>query len=83
MRWFKWLYPGMRIKRWIFLFSVGILAVMFAAGFLWFGYVKYTYTHKANTLIFGTLLFVLGVFMMITGMRKMVKSFVTVFLPRR
>ena len=83
MRWFKWLYPGMRIKRWIFLFSVGILAVMFAAGFLWFGYVKYTYTHKANTQIFGTLLFVLGVFMMVIGMRKMVKSFVTVFLPRR
>lgn len=83
MRWFKWLYPGMRIKRWIFLFSVGILAVMFAAGFLWFGYEKYMYNHKANTLIFGTLLFVVGVLMMIIGMRKMVKSFVTVFLPRR
>ncbi|MDD5073543.1 MAG: YvcK family protein [Candidatus Omnitrophica bacterium] len=83
MRWFKWLYPGMRIKRWIFLFSVGILAVMFAAGFLWFGYVKYMYTHKANLLVFGTLLFVLGVILMIIGMRKMVKSFVTVFLPRR
>ncbi|MFA5339228.1 MAG: YvcK family protein [Candidatus Omnitrophota bacterium] len=83
MRWFKWLYPGMRIKRWIFLFSVGILAVMFAAGFLWFGYVKYMYTHKANLLVFGTLLFMLGVLLMIIGMRKMVKSFVTVFLPRR
>jgi uncharacterized cofD-like protein len=73
----------MRIKRWIFLFSVGILAVMFAAGFLWFGYVKYMYTHKANLLVFGTLLFMLGVLLMIIGMRKMVKSFVTVFLPRR
>ena len=83
MRWFKWLYPGMRIKRWIFLFTLGILAVMFAAGFLWFGYVKYTYNHKANLLIFGTLLFMLGILMMIIGIRKMVKSFVTVFLPRR
>lgn len=83
MRWFKWLYPGMRVKRWIFLFALGIIAVMFAAGFLWFGYEKYRYTHKANTIIFGALLFVLGVLMMIIGIRKMVKSFVTVFLPRR
>ena len=83
MRWFKWLYPGMRIKRWIFLFALGIMAVMFAAGFLWFGYTKYMNTHKANLLVFGTLLFVAGVFMMIIGIRKMVKSFVAVFLPRR
>jgi uncharacterized cofD-like protein len=73
----------MRIKRWIFLFSLGIFAVMFAAGFLWFGYAKYTETHKANYLVFGTLLFVAGVIMMTIGIRKMVKSFVTVFLPRR
>lgn len=83
MRWFKWLYPGMKVKRWIFLFTVGIIAVMFAAGFLWFGYVKYVHSHKANTIVFGTLLFVLGILMMIVGIRKMVKSFVTVFLPRR
>ncbi|MDD5737819.1 MAG: YvcK family protein [Candidatus Omnitrophica bacterium] len=83
MRWFKWLYPGMRIKRWIFLFSIGISAVMFSAGFLWFGYEKYLATHKANYLVFGTLLFCAGVVMMTIGIRKMVKSFVTVFLPRR
>jgi len=83
MRWFKWLYPGMRIKRWIFLFTLGIVAVMFAAGFLWFGYAKYLDTHKANLLVFGTLLFMTGIVMMIIGIRKMVKSFVTVFLPRR
>jgi len=83
MRWFKWLYPGMRIKRWIFLFTLGISAVMFSAGFLWFGYERYFATHKANYLVFGTLLFMAGIIMMTIGIRKMVKSFVTVFLPRR
>lgn len=83
MRWFKWLYPGMRIKRWIFLFTLGISAVMFSAGFLWFGYERYFATHKANYLVFGTLLFMTGIIMMTIGIRKMVKSFVTVFLPRR
>ncbi len=79
MRWFKWLYPGMRVKRWIFLFAFGIFLEMLAAGFLWQG----SLMKKTDSVIIGTLLFLLGVTLMIVGLRKMVKSFITVFLPRR
>ncbi|MFH0771374.1 MAG: YvcK family protein [Candidatus Omnitrophota bacterium] len=79
MRWLKWLYPGMKVKRWIFLFSFGILLVMISAGFLWYG------SSEKNTdlIITGSLLFFCGVTLLIVGIRKMVKSFVTVFIPRR
>lgn len=79
MRWFKWLYPGMRVKRWIFLFAFGIFLEMLSAGFLWQG----SLMKKTDSVIIGTLLFLLGVTLMIVGLRKMVKSFITVFLPRR
>ncbi|MDP2942108.1 MAG: YvcK family protein [Candidatus Omnitrophota bacterium] len=79
MRWFKWLYPGMRVKRWIFLFAFGIFLEMLAAGFLWHG----SLMKETDDVIIGTLLFLLGVTLMIVGLRKMVKSFITVFLPRR
>lgn len=79
MRWFKWLYPGMRVKRWILLFAFGILLELVAAGFLWRG----SLFRETDNVIIGTLLFLLGVTLMIVGLRKMVKSFITVFLPRR
>lgn len=83
MRWFKWLYPGMRVKRWIALFAIGILLTVMAGNLLWSGYQKYVDTHKANLLVIGTFIFGWGMLLMIVGIRKMVKSFVTVFLPRR
>lgn len=79
MRWFKWLYPGMKVKRWILLFAFGIFLEMLAAGFLWHG----SLLKEPDDVIIGTLLFLLGVTLMIVGLRKMVKSFITVFLPRR
>ncbi len=79
MRWFKWLYPGMKVKRWILLFAFGILLEMMAAGFLWHG----SLLKETDNVIIGTLLFLLGVTLMIIGLKKMVKSFITVFLPRR
>jgi len=69
----------MRVKRWIFLFAFGIFLEMLAAGFLWQG----SLMKKTDSVIIGTLLFLLGVTLMIVGLRKMVKSFITVFLPRR
>jgi uncharacterized cofD-like protein len=73
----------MRVKRWIILFAGGILLTVMAGNLLWAGYQKYEATHKANLLVIGTCFFFWGMVMMLIGIRKMVKSFVTVFLPRR
>ncbi len=83
MRWLKWLYPGMRVKRWVVLFIFGTLLTMMSGNLLWPGYQKYMATHKLNLLILGTFMFFFGMIFMVIGIRKMVKSFITVFLPRR
>jgi len=72
----------MRVKRWILLFAVGIMLSIMAGNLLWAGYQKYLATHKANLLVIGTFIFAGGMLMIMIGIRKMVKSFVTVFLPR-
>lgn len=70
----RWLYPGIRIKRWILLGAVGIgLVILGAARFI------------ADDLfwlkIFDALIILLGVIVVISGVRSMVESFLSIFLP--
>ena len=35
MKWYvQWLYPGLKIKRWLFLFSIGLMTLVFGATML-------------------------------------------------
>ena len=34
MRWITWLYPGINVKRWLFLFTIGVLLCAFGLAFL-------------------------------------------------
>ena len=34
MRWITWLYPGINVKRWLFLFIFGVLLCAFGFSFL-------------------------------------------------
>src|SRR3989338_2949771 len=70
---FKWLYPGMRIKRWVFLCCFGI--ILCSMGFV----LTITEVQKTS----GSLVVLLGVGLVAVSIRKIIKSVVTVLLPRR
>lgn len=70
---FKWLYPGMRVKRWILLCVFGI--ILCSVGFV------LTITEVQKTP--GSLIVLLGAAIVAVSIRKIIKSVVTVLLPER
>ena len=70
---FKWLYPGMRVKRWVLLCCFGI--ILCSVGFV----LTITEIQKTS----GSLVVLLGAGIVAVSIRKIVKSVVTVLLPQR
>lgn len=75
LRIIKWLYPGMRIKRWIILLAFAVLLITFgSAHFL------------TEASFFNRALYILavlsGVFLGIIGLRNILSSLIAVFLPQ-
>lgn len=68
----RWLYPGIKIKRWIFLTALGIAIIIFGAVRL----VKDVSLPLRSLDIF---LVFLGISLMIAGIRSMVNSFLSLF----
>ena len=75
----KWLLPGMRVKRWIFLCALGLLLV--GGGPIVAGQGLAKQPLREAWVVVGAVMLILGIALMISGMRRMVKSFVEVFLP--
>ncbi len=74
LRIIKWLYPGMRVKRWIALLAFSVILITFgSAHFL------------VETSFFNRALYILailtGIFLGILGLRNILGSFINVFLP--
>ena len=77
MRFFKWLYPGLGIKRWILLCALGLGLIVTVA----LGAVK-TITHKSVLLgAFATALLIFGIFLVYMGIKNMVRIFVRTLMP--
>ena len=91
----QWLRPGLSIKRWMLLFSIGILVLVLGATLILnyqiFGILEekmllfafqmtgsYSYTFLA---ICGTILVILGLWIMVTAVRKLMKRFVELLAP--
>ena len=70
---FKWLYPGMRVKRWVLLCCFGI--ILCSMGFV----LTITEVQKTS----GSLVVLLGTGLVAVSIRKIIKSVVTVLLPQR
>ncbi len=70
---FKWLYPGMRVKRWVLLCCFGI--ILCSMGF------ALTITEIQKTS--GSLVVLVGAGIVALSIRKIIKSVVTVLLPSR
>ena len=79
MKLLKWLYPGMRVKRWILFCALGLLLVGSGSIMAGLGLTKDP-VHR-GWLSTGAVILVIGIGVMISGMRRMVKSLMEVLLP--
>jgi uncharacterized cofD-like protein len=75
---FKWLYPGMRVKRWVLLCCFGIILCSFGVA-LTITEVKKTATTAGS----GSIIVLVGAVIVGVSIRKIIKSVVTVLLPQR
>jgi len=70
----KWLYPGMKIKRWLFTSLLGVFivaggAIAFASAYL-------------LVRLFGVVIIICGISLIVLGISKMIVSLITLFLPK-
>ncbi|MBF0570254.1 MAG: YvcK family protein [Candidatus Omnitrophica bacterium] len=72
---FKWLYPGIKVKRWMFASLFGVLIVGVGAVFA-----VYPYPFVS---VFGIIIILCGILFIVLGMGKMIISLITLFLPKR
>lgn len=91
MRWAKWLYPGMNIKRWLIIFAIGLIFSALGIG-LFFRYKlihiiesflnQLLYFSNYNvSIIFGAFLLVAGIILMAVATRKSIHSIVQSLAP--
>jgi len=73
---FKWLYPGMNVKRWSFLTIFGVIMVSM-------GFVMVISEQTSRNKTFAAVIIIIGILGIVTGIKRIIKSFVTVLLPRR
>ena len=76
LRNFKWLYPGMWVKRWIMLTVFGVIMVSM-------GFVMVLLEQQPKNKMFASAVIIVGILSVVTGIKRIIKSFVTVFLPER
>lgn len=70
----KWLYPGIGVKRWIGLSAFGVALLIFGAAHL---RVQEFWAIK----ILDTIIVASGIIILILGIRMMMRSFITAFIP--
>lgn len=90
MQKFKWLYPGMRVKRWLAILVLGVFAIATGLIVLLNGPVFSVYEEKLLTLIeawkpppllVGVLFIVLGALLLAVGIRNVIRSVVGAIHP--
>lgn len=77
MQFFKWLYPGLGIKRWITLCILGMGIIVFVA------LAAVRSISETNILLaaFATALLIFGIFLVYTAIKNMVKIFIRALMP--
>jgi uncharacterized cofD-like protein len=71
---FKWLYPGMWVKRWIMLAVLGIILISM-------GFVTVILEQNATNKTFAGIIIIVGILAVVTGVKRIIKSFVAILLP--
>ena len=94
-KWYNWLCPGINLKRWLFLFVLGVLMIAIGLAFIfnfqfmgkleeYLFYLIYRGTGRFSTYFvnfLGILLLVGGFLAMLQAMRKIIASVVSAVLP--
>lgn len=93
----KWLYPGMKMKRWLLLFAVGVMLFSFGGALA----INYEYLGRAEeqiflfvyrtvgsynyaiTAIIGVIIVIIGSCMMLWATRSIIRSIIAVLIPDR
>jgi uncharacterized cofD-like protein len=75
MKSFKWLYPGMNVKRWIALCAFGVIMVSV-------GFVLVITEESSSGQSGGSIIIILGILSVITGIKRIIKSFMEIFQER-
>ena len=92
MRLFKWLYPGLRVKRWFLIYFVGIIFIGFGAAVAsghWFllrfelalRQVVFNLTGLDMPLLGGALFVILGIVLTVIGFQQLFKTVMKALLP--
>jgi len=78
MKFFKWFYPGMGVKRWILLCGMGIAIIVLVA--------LYSIRIFSQTSIllasFVTAVLIFGIFLIITSIKNILRTFVRALMPK-
>ncbi len=72
---FKWLYPGIKIKRWVMVCILGITMVSV-------GSIDLVSPDNISVRVIGGFTLFLGVIAIFVGLERTVKSFLSIFLPK-
>jgi len=72
---FKWLYPGIKVKRWVLMCILGI-------GMVCAGSIDLVSPDYLSVRILGGFTLFLGIVVIFVGLERTVKSFLSVFLPK-
>lgn len=70
----KWFYPGMKIKRWILFTALGMIMLSMGTAVI-------VLEQRSNNRLWASVLVILGITMVIVGVKRILKSFVAVLLP--
>ncbi|PIP19623.1 MAG: hypothetical protein COT38_00915 [Candidatus Omnitrophica bacterium CG08_land_8_20_14_0_20_41_16] len=70
----KWFYPGIGIKRWIGLSAFGVLVLIFAA-------VRLRSDEFLGIQMLDSIILFSGIIILILGVKRMMRSFIAVFMP--
>lgn len=74
MKKLKWLYPGMLVKRWIFLCIFGVLMINM-------GFVVVIFENNSDNKAIAGLIIVLGIFCVVIAVKRILSSFMSVLVP--
>jgi uncharacterized cofD-like protein len=72
----KWLYPGLRIKRWFILLFLSLFFVIYSS-------IRFSFDNDLILKVFDVILFVLAFIGFIAGIKSLVKSFFEAIYPEK
>lgn len=79
LQFFKWFYPGMGIKRWIFLCALGLFMIILVGLYAVKSFSKTSVLFAA----FSTALLIFGVFLIVMAIKNILRIFVRTLMPQR